>query len=174
MLPTGATGEMKTTIFGQTGHAFVNYEGDVRFQVRGQKAFTAKVADLYPNGAKRNIGSFYQNICEGRFDNPTVRRAVDGCLTCILGREAGFAPLPPHHGANPEGEQAARNQYHRSESVTPIGDAIMIRQHLLMTVSLPLMYLSLAGQLPARDLWRAPRAPTSPPQVPRQSAACPS
>ena len=23
-----------------------------------------------------------------RFENPTVERAVDGCLTCILGREA--------------------------------------------------------------------------------------
>jgi myo-inositol 2-dehydrogenase/D-chiro-inositol 1-dehydrogenase len=90
VLPTGATGEMKTTIYGQTGYAIVNYEGEVRFQVRGEKPFTAKVADLYPNGAKRNVAAFYQDICEERFDNPTVRRAVDGCLTCILGREAGL------------------------------------------------------------------------------------
>ena len=117
VLPTGATGEMKTTIFGQTGYAIVNYEGEVRFQVRGQKAFTAKVADLYPNGAKRNIALFHQNICEGRFDNPTVRRAVDGCLTCVLGREAGL-----RHGRLTMEQILKENKRleidtHRSESV---------------------------------------------------------
>lgn len=48
------------------------------------------MVDLYPNGARRNIATFYESICAGKFDNPTVRRAVDGCLTCILGREAGL------------------------------------------------------------------------------------
>ena len=46
------------------------------------------MVDLYPAGAKRNIATFYENVTAGRFENPTVRRAVDGCLTCILGREA--------------------------------------------------------------------------------------
>ena len=36
----------------------------------------------------RNIASFYQAVTGGQFENPTVERAVDGCLTCILGREA--------------------------------------------------------------------------------------
>lgn len=31
---------------------------------------------------------FYASITEGRFENPTVQRAVDGTLTAILGREA--------------------------------------------------------------------------------------
>lgn len=33
--------------------------------------------------------TFYDCITPGKFDNPTVPRAVDGALTCILGREAG-------------------------------------------------------------------------------------
>ena len=46
------------------------------------------MVDLYAAGAIRNIASFYQAVTSGHFENPTVRRAVDGCLTCILGREA--------------------------------------------------------------------------------------
>ncbi|MCX6867211.1 MAG: hypothetical protein NTV46_13515, partial [Verrucomicrobia bacterium] len=38
--------------------------------------------------ATRNIASFHQQITNGNFANDTVRRAVDGCLACILGREA--------------------------------------------------------------------------------------
>ena len=43
---------------------------------------------LYDQGANRNIAEFYQMIVEGKCDNPTVQRAVDGTLTAILGREA--------------------------------------------------------------------------------------
>ena len=46
--------------------------------------------NLYPNGARRNIAAFHADILAGRFENPTLRRAVDSCLTCILGREAGL------------------------------------------------------------------------------------
>jgi hypothetical protein len=44
--------------------------------------------DLYTAGAVRNIASFHAAVTGGHVENPTVRRAVDGCLTCILGREA--------------------------------------------------------------------------------------
>ena len=50
--------------------------------------FTGQVVDLYTAGAVRNIASFYQAVTGGHFENPTVERSVDGCLTCILGREA--------------------------------------------------------------------------------------
>ena len=90
VLPTGASGKMSTTIFGQVGHAVLEYFGKARLHVRGQKPFVAQAADLYPNGAKRNIAAFHADIVAGRFENRTVRRAVDGCLTCILGREAGL------------------------------------------------------------------------------------
>ena len=89
-LPTGATGEISTTIYGQIGYAVLEYFRKASLHVRGQKPFVAQVVDLYPNGAKRNIAAFHADILAGRFENPTVRRAVDGCLTCILGREAAL------------------------------------------------------------------------------------
>ena len=46
------------------------------------------VENLYEAGAARNIATFYGNVTEGRFDNPTVPRAIDGVLTSVLGREA--------------------------------------------------------------------------------------
>ena len=36
----------------------------------------------------RNIASFHQQTSGGDCTNATARRAVDGCLTRILGREA--------------------------------------------------------------------------------------
>ncbi len=90
-LATGASGSALTTAFyAQFAHATVTYEGEARFQIRGQRPFTAQVSNLYPTGAKRNIAAFHESVCAGRFENPTVRRAVDGCLTCILGREAAL------------------------------------------------------------------------------------
>ena len=44
--------------------------------------------NLYEAGAVRNIAAFHQNVVEGRCQNETAKRAVDGALTCILGREA--------------------------------------------------------------------------------------
>ena len=44
--------------------------------------------NLYEAGAKRNIAAFYENVIQGRVDNPTCQRAVDGILPAILGREA--------------------------------------------------------------------------------------
>lgn len=46
------------------------------------------VENLYTNGAVRNIATFHQQVSDGIFTNDTVRRSVDGCLACILGREA--------------------------------------------------------------------------------------
>ena len=90
-LPNGADGELACKVYGQKGHAFINYWRKSHFHVRGQKEYTEPVVNLYEAGAVRNIASFYQDVTGGRFENPTVTRAVDGCLTCILGREAGFA-----------------------------------------------------------------------------------
>jgi hypothetical protein len=89
-MPTGAEGCLFTRIYGQTGYAVLEYFGKAILHVRNKAHFEAQVENLYPLGAKRNIASFYESICADRFDNPTVRRAVDSCLTCILGREAGL------------------------------------------------------------------------------------
>ena len=89
-LPNSASTELSCRLYGPTANALVSYTRKARFHRRGQKPFEGNVVDLYPAGAKRNIASFYQNVTGGRFENPTVQRAVDGCLTCILGREAAF------------------------------------------------------------------------------------
>ena len=55
----------------------------------GPKQYNGGTIDnLYQNGAVRNIAAFHQHVTGGNFTNDTVQRAVDGCLACILGREA--------------------------------------------------------------------------------------
>jgi myo-inositol 2-dehydrogenase / D-chiro-inositol 1-dehydrogenase len=89
-LPNGTDGEISCKLYSNTGHAVVNYWRKAHFHIRGQKEMTAEVVDLYAAGAKRNVATFYENVVAGKTDNPTVRRAIDGCLTCILGREAAL------------------------------------------------------------------------------------
>ncbi|MEI6604547.1 MAG: Gfo/Idh/MocA family oxidoreductase [Verrucomicrobiota bacterium] len=73
---------------GPIAQAQVNYFGKA-FLRGGPKQYNGgAVENLYEAGAQRNIASFHQQISGGNFANDTVRRAVDGCLTCILGREA--------------------------------------------------------------------------------------
>ncbi|MBE3069590.1 MAG: hypothetical protein IMZ66_05070, partial [Planctomycetes bacterium] len=68
-----------------TGH--IEYGGKV-FVRGGPKHYVGTCGSIYDQGALRNIADFYRAIVDGRFENPTVRRAVDGTLTAILGREA--------------------------------------------------------------------------------------
>jgi predicted dehydrogenase len=88
-IPNGTTGELSCVVQGETWRAVINYWGKARFQRRSENnPVVAEVVDLYAAGAKRNVAAFYESIAAGRCDNPSVRRAVDSCLTCILGREA--------------------------------------------------------------------------------------
>lgn len=72
---------------GQGGYAEVHYNGKATL-LNADTAYKEDVVSLYDSGAKRNIAAFYENITGGKFDNPSVRRAVDGTLTAIMGREA--------------------------------------------------------------------------------------
>lgn len=74
-------------VHGQAGHAQITYSSKASY-VSGSDASHGDVVNLYEAGARRNIATFYDDINLGRTENPTVRRAVDSCLTCILGREA--------------------------------------------------------------------------------------
>jgi len=74
-------------IQGQTGYAQTCYGGKASFKSH-EDGYNGLVENPYEAGAVRNIASFYQNVVDGNFENPTVRRAVDGALTTILGREA--------------------------------------------------------------------------------------
>jgi predicted dehydrogenase len=73
---------------GPLAHAQVNYWGKAFVRGGPQQYNGGTIENLYDAGAARNIASFHQQISDGNFANETVRRAVDGCLTCILGREA--------------------------------------------------------------------------------------
>jgi predicted dehydrogenase len=87
-LPNGADGELSCKLYSPTAHAFITYWHKAHFHRRGEKEYTGQVVDLYTAGAVRNIASFYQAVTDRHFENPTVARAVDGCLTCLLGRDA--------------------------------------------------------------------------------------
>ena len=87
-LPNGEGGALSCTIYGPKAHAIVTYWHKAHFHIRGQKEYTAEVVDLYAAGAARNIASFYNAVCANDVANPTLPRAIDGCLACILGREA--------------------------------------------------------------------------------------
>lgn len=79
--------ELSCRIYGQTGNALLTYWGKATFR-SADDGYNAEVVELYKAGVVRNIAAFYQNVTAGRFGNETVRRAVDGALTCVLGREA--------------------------------------------------------------------------------------
>lgn len=80
---------LQASFHGTAANAQLNYWGKV-FIRGGTKHYGGKSENLYEAGAVRNIAAFYKDITEGRFENSTVPRAVDGVLTCVLGREAGI------------------------------------------------------------------------------------
>jgi predicted dehydrogenase len=83
--PTPAS--LSANFLGLGASALVEYWGKVYVR-GGPKHYVSQAGNVYDDGANRNIAAFHRNISEGHFDNPTVRRAVDGTLTAILGREA--------------------------------------------------------------------------------------
>jgi predicted dehydrogenase len=78
---------LSASFFGQAATGHIQYGGKVYVR-GGDKHYVGTCGSIYDQGAIRNIATFYQDIAEGRFGNETVRRAVDGTLTAILGREA--------------------------------------------------------------------------------------
>ena len=79
--------EAECEIQGLTGWGMIAYAKTVTLKAP-EDAYRGEVESLYDQGPMRNMEIFYQNIIQGRFENTTVRRAVDGALTTILGREA--------------------------------------------------------------------------------------
>jgi len=75
-------------VYGTTGNAVISYWAEAFLHRSDAQDYRGQVKNLYRDGIIRNIATFYGNVTECRFENPTVRRAVDGVLTCVLGREA--------------------------------------------------------------------------------------
>lgn len=79
---------------GAKGHGQVDYMKEAYLHGFDQMSFRGgAVVNLYKNGAVRNIATFHEQVTRGIFTNETVRRSVDGCLACILGREAAARGL---------------------------------------------------------------------------------
>lgn len=87
-LNNSAESVLQVVCHGPAAYAQINYWGKTFLRGGPQQYNGGTVENLYDAGASRNIASFYQSVTGGDFTNPTVRRAVDGCLACILGREA--------------------------------------------------------------------------------------
>jgi predicted dehydrogenase len=81
------TNDLSCRVYGQKGHARVTYHGKAQFRSYDD-GYNGDVGNIYDDGVVRNIARFYQDVIEERVVNETVRRAVDGALACILGREA--------------------------------------------------------------------------------------
>jgi predicted dehydrogenase len=76
-------------IFGTDGTADTHYFGTVSIQ--GKKPFPGgATGNLYTDGAKTNIATFFEAITKGDFSNPTVAPSVRSNLTTILGRMAAY------------------------------------------------------------------------------------
>ena len=86
-LPNSSDGDLSALFAGTAANAQIRYWGKSFVRGGPKKIGGGKVENLYHAGPVRNIAAFYQNITENKFENATVQRAVDGCLTCILGRE---------------------------------------------------------------------------------------
>ena len=76
-------------MYGTEGTIDTHYFGDV--SIRGKVPYAGgKVDNLYPNGAIRNIATFYDSVTKGDFSNSTVAPSVRSNLTTILGRVAAY------------------------------------------------------------------------------------
>lgn len=88
-LPNRSKGALNVIAYGVKGHGQVHYQGDAFVNGPGGLRYKGgSLSNLYKMGAVRNIATFHQQVIGGDFGNETVRRSIDGCLACILGREA--------------------------------------------------------------------------------------
>ena len=73
-------------------------QGDVRYVInthghviRGENFYRGgRTTAIYEEGVVNNITTFYRNISEGDFSNPTVPPSVQSNLITILGRKAAY------------------------------------------------------------------------------------
>jgi predicted dehydrogenase len=76
-------------MYGTDGTVDTHYSGQV--SIKGKKPYTGGVAEnMYREGAVRNIATFYDDVTQGRFENPTAAPSIRSNLTTILGRMAAY------------------------------------------------------------------------------------
>jgi predicted dehydrogenase len=76
-------------MYGAKGTIDTHYAGSV--SIRGEVPYEGgKSEQLYRDGAVSNIATFYDDITQSRFSNPTTAPSVRSNLTTILGRMAAY------------------------------------------------------------------------------------
>jgi len=80
--------DLSCAVSGTAGNGRIAYFGKTFLHGGSRPYAGGEVTNLYKTGAQRNITTFHHDIVTERSENLTVRRAIDGCLACILGREA--------------------------------------------------------------------------------------
>ena len=104
------------TCTAQPAMPLISYWGKASLR-NGPGEYSGQVANLYHDGIVRNIATFYENVTQGRSENPTVRRAVDSALACILGREAASRRIRLTMDDLIQGEQTSGSRFNRTEDV---------------------------------------------------------
>jgi predicted dehydrogenase len=81
--------DIQCRIYGMNGTIDTHYFGEVR--VHCDDAFNGgRLGNLFTEGVVNNIKTFYENITQGDFSNPTVEPSVRSNLVTILGRTAAY------------------------------------------------------------------------------------
>lgn len=76
-------------MYGTEGTLDTHYSGDI--SIRGKTPYSGgRDGEMYGAGAVRNIATFYNDVTQGRWENPTVGPSVRSNLATILGRTAAY------------------------------------------------------------------------------------
>ncbi|MGO8732719.1 MAG: Gfo/Idh/MocA family protein [Terriglobia bacterium] len=76
-------------MYGAQGAIDAHYAGSVA--IRGKVPYEGGTSEkMYAEGAVRNIATFYDDVTQRRFSNPTTAPSVRSNLTTILGRMAAY------------------------------------------------------------------------------------
>jgi myo-inositol 2-dehydrogenase / D-chiro-inositol 1-dehydrogenase len=76
-------------VHGMTGTVDTHYSGKVAVMATESRS-SGEATNLFSEGVKTNIQTFYDNIRTGECSNPTVTASVRSNLTTILGRMAAY------------------------------------------------------------------------------------
>ncbi|MBN1479144.1 gfo/Idh/MocA family oxidoreductase [candidate division KSB1 bacterium] len=80
---------IRNRMFGSKGVLETEYGG--RVLIRGENFYKGgDTSDLYPQGARANIETFYKDIQNGNYANPTVEPSVQSNLITVMGRTAAY------------------------------------------------------------------------------------
>jgi len=79
---------LQADIMGTKATAHISYGGKVSVRGGSRHYSGAASGNIYNDGAIANVAEFHRCITQGDFSNPTAKRATDGTITAIMGRDA--------------------------------------------------------------------------------------